>query len=159
ARDASGAQWVESLAGDLRFALRHFARRPLFAVTVILVLSLGIGGHAAVFAMLQAYTMRPAAGVPRDDALGHVRGKMRFVEGDRWMPRSFSYPEWREIASLRETFSAVAGWVAEGGVLKTGDDGDQRYGVVNYVTDNYFTALGVRLALGPGLPPSDDLDK
>ena len=29
ARDARGARWIEALAGDVRFALRHFARRRL----------------------------------------------------------------------------------------------------------------------------------
>jgi hypothetical protein len=43
ARDARGARWIESCVADVRFALRHFARTPLTAVTLVLVLALGIG--------------------------------------------------------------------------------------------------------------------
>ncbi|HEY9228131.1 MAG TPA: ABC transporter permease, partial [Gemmatimonadaceae bacterium] len=157
-RDARGTQWMESLAGDVRFAVRHFTRRSLFAVTIVLVLALGIGGHAAVFSMVQAYTTRPAPGVPRDDALVHVRGKERYPSG-RWMPRYFSYPEWREIATVDESFAAVAGWIAHDGAVDAGKTGEAALARINFVTDSYFATLGVRLALGPGLPVARDLEQ
>src|SRR4051812_34938554 len=56
ARDARGAQWLDSLAGDIRFALRHFARRPLATATIIIVLSLGIAVHAVEFTLLRITT-------------------------------------------------------------------------------------------------------
>ena len=63
-RDARGARWMETLAADVRFALRHFAHTPLTAITLVLVLALGIGVNSAIFSVLQALTMRPAPGVP-----------------------------------------------------------------------------------------------
>jgi formate hydrogenlyase subunit 3/multisubunit Na+/H+ antiporter MnhD subunit len=42
---------IESVAGDIRFALRHLARTPLTATTIVLVLSIGIGVHAGVFSL------------------------------------------------------------------------------------------------------------
>ena len=33
ARDARGGQWIASVMGDLRHAVRHFARSPLMAAT------------------------------------------------------------------------------------------------------------------------------
>src|SRR4051812_15439548 len=41
-RDARGTQWLDSLLGDIRFALRHFGRRRLATATIVAVLSLGI---------------------------------------------------------------------------------------------------------------------
>src|SRR6185295_15657385 len=38
ARDVRGARWIESLTGDVRFALRHFSRRPLHVLTIVCVL-------------------------------------------------------------------------------------------------------------------------
>ena len=73
-RDARGGRWIESLLGDVRFAFRHFARTPLTTITLVLVLSLGIGVNSALFSILQSVTMRPAPGVPSDDALVRVRG-------------------------------------------------------------------------------------
>src|SRR5687767_6048283 len=37
-RDARGARWVESIAADLRFGLRHFARTPFSTLTVVALL-------------------------------------------------------------------------------------------------------------------------
>jgi len=52
-RDARGGRWIESLLADVRFTLRHFARTPLTTITLVLVLSLGIGVNSALFSILQ----------------------------------------------------------------------------------------------------------
>ena len=77
-RDARGARWLETLAADVRFAIRHFARTPLTAITLVLVLALGIGVNSAIFSFLQALTMRPAGGDKKHQ-------KRRFVV-DHWPP-------------------------------------------------------------------------
>ena len=158
ARDARGARWIESLVGDVRFALRHFARRPLGTVTIVLILALGIGGHAAVFSVVQAYSTRPAPGVPRDDALVRLRAKERGPDDGRWFMRPFSYPELRDLSAMKEVFSSVAGWEAQDGIVAIGGNdgggGESAMARIHFVTDNYFSTLGVPLTLGPGLPPS-----
>src|SRR5947209_386732 len=40
--------------GDVRFACRHAARRPAFALLVMLTVALGVGAGGAVFAMIDA---------------------------------------------------------------------------------------------------------
>jgi hypothetical protein len=103
-RDARGGRWVESLVGDVKFAFRHFARTPLTTITLVLVLSLGIGVNAALFSILQSLTMRPAPGVPADDALVRIRGTT-FARTDGTLePRPFSMPELDDLASQREIF-------------------------------------------------------
>lgn len=160
ARDARGARWVESLAGDVRFALRHFARRPLHTATIVMVLALGIGGHSAVFAAVQAYATRPAPGVPRDDALVRLRAKERSPESRRWYPRLLSYPELRDLGALTESFASVAGWEEQFGVVTMSADGGAVAEPVSagiyFVTDNYFATAGVPLAFGPGFTSSRD---
>lgn len=74
ARDVRGAQWVESIAADVRYALRHFVRTPFTTVTIVLTLALGIGFSSAVFSVLTAILTRPAPGVPDDPALVKIRG-------------------------------------------------------------------------------------
>src|ERR1700743_1861645 len=39
--DARGGVWLDTLRGDVRFALRQIARRPLASATIIGVLALG----------------------------------------------------------------------------------------------------------------------
>src|SRR5262245_22923076 len=58
--------WIDVLhdyAGDIRYALRSLAKHPAFAITVIGVLTLGVGLNAAVFTMLKSMALTPLAGV------------------------------------------------------------------------------------------------
>ncbi|MEM7357162.1 MAG: ABC transporter permease, partial [Acidobacteriota bacterium] len=50
---------LTGLAHDLRLGVRGLARRPLFALTVITVLSLGIGATAAIFTLIDAILLAP----------------------------------------------------------------------------------------------------
>src|SRR3954470_21234311 len=74
ARDARGARWIDSVAGDLRHALRQFGRTPIIAATIVLTLTLGIGVASAAFTTLDSILLRPAPGVPDDPALVTIRG-------------------------------------------------------------------------------------
>ena len=53
-----------SLAADLRFAMRHFRRAPLFAALTAGSLAFGIGANAAMFAVVHAVLLAP---LPYDD--------------------------------------------------------------------------------------------
>ena len=52
ARDARGGRWADSLATDLKYAFRYFARTPLATITIVLTLALGIGFSSAVFSVI-----------------------------------------------------------------------------------------------------------
>src|ERR1700716_3566472 len=65
ARRAWGPWWLRALhdqASDVRYALRALAKNPAFSLTVVGVLTLGIGLNAAVFTMLKSLALRPLAG-------------------------------------------------------------------------------------------------
>jgi hypothetical protein len=158
ARDARGGRWLETLASDVRFAARHYARTPLTAITLVLVLSLGIGVNAALFALVQALTTRPAPGVPADDTLVRIRGT-RFSRAEgRLLQRDLSMPEVQDLAARRETFASVAAYGFDQMMLDLGDGGDPRVLNGHYVTSNFFSTLGLRPALGPGLIVSGGSD-
>lgn len=150
ARDARGMPFLETLGRDVRFAFRHFARKPLTAATIIVVLAIGIGVHAGVFSLIQALTLRPAPGVPRDDALVAIRGMERLDREARWRSRSYSYPELEDLAAQRDVFASVAGWVSAFVALDLGE-GESRDGSVQFVTNGFFSTLGVHPGLGAGL--------
>jgi hypothetical protein len=59
---------VDSLRGDLRFALRYFAHHKATVAIILTVLALGTGANAMIFSIFQAEFLRPAPAVPDDGA-------------------------------------------------------------------------------------------
>ena len=158
ARDARGARWIETLMSDVRYALRHFSRMPLTAITLILVLALGIGVNAALFSILQTLTTRPAPGVADDPALVRIRGTSFSRTEGELDGRYLSMLEINDLASRRETFSTIAVYGRNELMLDVGDGSDARAMTGNFVSPNYFSTLGVRTILGPGLPSVQSSD-
>jgi len=151
AREARGGQWLDSLAADLKYAFRYFARTPLTTITIVLTLALGIGFSSATFSVINGILTRPAPGVPDDPALVKIRG----ISNARPYARRLSYPELSAYAGLTDKFASVVGWVTSGVVV---DLGDKDLGVLraraHFVTPNYFGTLGIRLAAGRGFDQS-----
>jgi predicted permease len=155
ARDARGARWIETLIADLRFAVRYFARNKLTTSAIVAMLALGIGANTVIFSVLRAYVQRPIPAVPEDDSQVRVHGLEQSAQGARWRLREFSYPELLELASRRETFTGVAGWMEDDVVLNATDTSEARGVNAEFVTPNYFSLLGVPLAAGPGFALGD----
>src|SRR5215469_4329236 len=65
AREAWGGVWLERLMQDLRYAVRQLRKSPVFAVTVIATLALGIAAPAAMFTVVDRVMLRP---LPYKDA-------------------------------------------------------------------------------------------
>ena len=150
ARDARGARWVDALQGDLRFAFRYFARHKASVAIVVTVLALGTGANALIFSTFQAQFLRPAPAVPDDDAHVRIWALERAKQTARWEPRLFSQPELLALAEHREIFSEVAAWMSDEVVLDGGDSTGARGVGAQFVTPNFFRALGVGLAAGQG---------
>src|SRR5687768_4589654 len=53
-REQRGLPAIEDMLGDLRYAVRHFRRTPLTTVTMIVVLSLGIGTNVVLFTVMNS---------------------------------------------------------------------------------------------------------
>jgi predicted permease len=153
ARFARGTRWLDALAGDLRFALRHFARRPGATLTMFLVLAIGMSISSLLFSYVHSYAVQPPPGLARHDALVRIRGSQAAAEGERGA-RGFSDQEFLEYQGLSSQFSDVAGW-ADAMVALDAGAGAERSGLdarVTFATENYFSVLGLRPVLGPGLP-------
>jgi predicted permease len=150
ARDARGTRWIEAFVGDLRFALRYFARNKLTVAIIVSVFALGIGANTALVTALQSQFQRPAPAVP-DAGQVWILAQQRATPTARWRYRGFTYAELRELAARRETFTHVAGWIAHDVVFNPGDSIGARGVRAHFVTPNFFATLGVGLAAGNGL--------
>ena len=58
-REVRRGIWLEEIPADVRQALRGLRRRPVFAVTAILTLAIGIGANTAIFSVVRAVILRP----------------------------------------------------------------------------------------------------
>jgi len=149
ARDARGARWVDALASDTRFAFRYFARHKATTAILIAVLTLGTGANALIFSTFQAHFLRPAPAVPSIDAHARIWAQERPTRTARWQPRGFTQPQLVALAERREIFRDVAAWT-EDEVVLGGDSTGARAAQAQFVTPNYFAALGVNLVAGQG---------
>jgi predicted permease len=126
---------------DLRHAWRTLLRMPVLSTVVVVSLAIGIGVNTAVFSWLQAVVLRPLPGVPES-------GRYHSVE-----PRAEtgSYPgvSWLEYHDLRERLRAFPDLLAFRMVpFNVGESGQTQRTFGMLVSGNYFSALGMKPALG-----------
>jgi len=51
-------QWIESLTQDIRFGIRTFRKRPIFALTVLAILAFGVGSASAIFSIVNGVLLK-----------------------------------------------------------------------------------------------------
>ncbi len=145
-------RWLEALRdliGDVRYAARSLAKHPLFALTVIAVLTLGIGANAAVFTMLKGMTLSPLAGVDGSARLGVV-----FAETSTGRDGAISYPDYQFLRDHDQVFTGLFGTTVGNVFLDKGQRARRIFAEI--VSGNYFQELGVPAELGRTLLPSDE---
>ncbi len=145
--------WLDALhdlVSDVRYAIRTLAKNPAFSLTVVGVLTLGIGANAAVFTMLKGIALSPIAGVDR-------AARLAVVFGETSMGRQLrvSYPDYQYLRDHDRAFSGLFASSVAKVNLGRGRSARQVWGEL--VTGNYFQVLGVRAERGRTLLPSDEI--
>ena len=134
---------------DLRYAARQLHSNWGFTLLVALTVSLGIGANTAIFSMVNGFG-KPLP-VPNPDRIVVLAAKTKGDEtGFRYR---FSFLQLQDLRRERSQFSDVFGAdIDEGGMSIAG----KAYPFVyDYVTGNFFSALGVTPALGRLLQPGE----
>ncbi|HUP65935.1 MAG TPA: ABC transporter permease [Thermoanaerobaculia bacterium] len=153
AREVWTPWWIDALhdqVSDIRFAVRSLAKNPGFTLTVIAVLTLGIGLNAAVFTMLKGLALTPLGGVDRSASLAVMVGETSTGRHLR-----VSYPDYEHIRENHRGFSELFGSSLV--TVSLGKGRTARLVSGELVTGNYFQVMGVGAQLGRTLLPSDEI--
>ena len=145
-RDARSFRWIDDAGRDLRHAARLLRRNPLFTVTAVLSLAIGIGANTTTFSLANALLFQPPPRVAQPDRLvdiGATRGRGGFGPS--------SYPNYVDLRARTTALDGVYAYsrfpqaMSLGGI-GTGIDTENVFGSI--VTLNYFTVLGAVPAAG-----------
>jgi predicted permease len=149
-RDQRGLPFVESVAADIRYALRALRHSPAFTPVVVITLALGIGANTAIFSVVRGVLLKPLP--HRDgDRLVYLRHSM---DGPGGGDINFSVPEVRDFREGARSLAGIAEFSPWPLVLQA-DDGAVRI-KAGLVTGNYFEVMGLSQVLGRLTEPRDD---
>ena len=131
-----------ALTTDLRHAVRLLGRSPVFTLTSIISLALGIGAAATIFSLTDALLFEPTVGVREPSRLVDIG---RANDGSGF--DNMAHPTYRNLHEHSQTVE-VAAVDFGGGPMSLGTEGTSERVIGTLVSGNYFDVLGTRPALG-----------
>ena len=138
--------WLGAVVQDVGFALRQMRRNPSHAVATVLVLALGIGVSAAVFAVVDVALFRSLP-FPEADRLVAVHD----VQDGPGYPASL--PEVRDWKREGDFLEGIVAFSRNNSTLQEGDL-PQRV-LTGLVEGDLFGVTGTRPILGRGFTPEE----
>jgi predicted permease len=151
-RDRDLLVWLETLVADFRYGLRGLRRSPVFFVTAVLTLGVGIGANTAVFTLLHGLLLRS---LPVPDPQELARIDLVRSSDSRTIP-AIRYQILRELQERQRSFVELSAW-RDWSVTITEADGTLRRHTAGFVSGNSFEVLGLRARLGRLIGPTDDV--
>jgi predicted permease len=144
-RDERWWAWMSGIRQDVAYAFRQMRRSPGFAVTAVLILTLGIAANVIVFGVLQALILRPLD-LPQADRVMTLQPK----HGGPFV----AYPAVRDLRDGNSVFSAVAAFEVQNFGLEANGVTRPVWGCE--VSGQYFEVVGIKPFLGRLLQRADD---
>lgn len=143
------------LTQDVRYAIRGFARSPLFVLVAVLSIGLGIGANAGMFSLFDQILLRPlpVRAPERLMLLDLPDSQIGFTRNDY----AFSYQFYRELRDKNQAFEDL--FASYNDACNVNYKGKSETVAVSMVTGNFFEALGLKPAQGRLLAPSDDVQR
>ncbi|HEY7303485.1 MAG TPA: ABC transporter permease [Bryobacteraceae bacterium] len=144
AKEESRDMWrflsLERLAQDVRYAVRMFARTPVFTSVAVLSLALGIGGNAAMFSLVNTLLIRP----------------LPYFEPGRLVRIGGVYPRAALLFFQQHARTMDVAAVSPGSEFNLTGQGEAIRVVGSYASANFFSVLSAPVARGRSFEPGDD---
>ncbi|MGJ5820785.1 ABC transporter permease [Paludibaculum fermentans] len=144
AREECRGMWsfmsIERLLQDLRYALRMYARTPVFTAISVVSLALGIGGNAAMFSLVNALLVRP----------------LPYAQPENLIRITGTYPR-AAVPLFRERSRAMQiAAVSVGSELNLAGQGPAIRVTGSSASPNFLSVLGVSVERGRQFRPEDE---
>jgi predicted permease len=142
----------------LRLTVRSLARTPLYTLTAIFSLALGIGATTAIFSMMDRVLLRqlPVKDPAQLAFLYHPGPLQGSSSTSEQGGPAFSYPMFREMQAQQTAFTGLAGSYQV--AASAGYNNAAANATALLVSGNYFELLGVGAAMGRVFDENDDRD-
>jgi putative ABC transport system permease protein len=147
-RDMWSLRFIETLIQDLRYGARTLMKNPGFTVVAALTLALGIGANTAIFSVVECVLLKPLPYPQPEQLVTLNRSTPKFEYG------SIPYPNFRDWQKENRSFSAIA--IARGFGFNLIGAGEAERVNGQFISADFFSALGVKPLLGRSFAPGED---
>ena len=148
-RRQRGVPAIEAILRDLKYAVFSLRKAPVFTVTVLLSLALGIGANSAIFSVVNAVLLKPLP-YPQSERLVLVTRRYPTYEGQ--------YLDARRVFAVADNATSFEALATIGPVtgfnLVTGDGAE--YVRALSISHEYIRVLGVAPSDGRAFVPEED---
>jgi len=135
---------------DVRYGLRTLRKAPGFTAVAVVSLAVGIGLNSAIFTIVDNLLFRPLP-FERPDSIVSI-----YTSDDREARfGSSSYADLKDLEASNVVLESLTGHSMMFAAI--GIAGDNRLAFGEVVSANYFSALGIPLALGSGFLPKHEV--
>src|SRR5215831_11328572 len=146
-RESAGFPTVESVAQDLRFALRMLCKSPGLATVAILTLALGIGANPAIFTVFYGVLLRPLP-FPKPERIVQLH-----EVNDRGGQPNFSDPNFEDVRAQNHSLQAIAEYNSGPEVISVGEASFRP--ITSAISKDFLRVMGVQPILGRGFSPEE----
>ncbi len=151
---------MQTLRQDISYALRQMRLSPVFTLTAMLTLALGIGATTAIFSLIHSVMLKSLPVVDPSSLYRVGDGNDCCIEGGpqtNW--GMYPYQLYQRFQQAAPEFEQLAAFQAGGSQFSVRRSEIDRLAKPlrgEFVTGNYFATFGVQAFAGRALVPADD---
>lgn len=149
-RDARIGASVEGFIQDLRYALRTLTGNFVFSSVIVLTLALGIGANSVIFTLVNGVVLKPLPYPEADRVVMLWETSVQKEELGTAAPANFY--DWHQQTHSFEKMAAISPYPD---FIMTGS-GEAKRLTGAAVSQEFFSLLGVHMALGRDFLPEED---
>jgi len=137
---------MQTILRNLQYALRQLRRSPVFTLTAVLTLALGIGANTAIFTVVYATILAPMP-YPEPDQLVMVWSK---IQGDRNSIAAQDFVDWKRQNKSFQDLNAFSG-----GSFNLATKDQPEYVEGQSTTPGFYKMMGVNFLYGRDFLPEE----